>query len=58
MNRIFFGLIAILATVSLFSLSACGKVSRTEPIVDSGYPHTYPRTTPNPHSGVINHGRK
>lgn len=24
------------------SLSACGKVSAPEPIVGSGYPHTYP----------------
>lgn len=35
-------LIALLL-LAVAELSACGKVSRTEPIEGSGYPHTYPR---------------
>lgn len=32
----------VLSLLLAISLSACGKVSVPEPVVGSGYPHTYP----------------
>ncbi len=32
----------VLSLLLAVSLSGCGKVSAPEPVVGSGYPHTYP----------------
>lgn len=43
MQRLFFIATAVLVIAGMLSLSACGKMTRAEPIAGSGYPHTYPQ---------------
>lgn len=42
MQRIFLIAVAILTIAGMLSLSACGKMTKAEPIAGSGYPHSYP----------------